>query len=196
MNRYRAIFVTLVVVLGAIMFPAYSALPSFDSLPTADDTVARRRAFDYYYLQSLALKEQGSHDAALEMLEHCLSIDPDAPAVLFELSNYYMYLGKKTEALALMQRAVKEEPGKNFVEGFLGITKEKYFAKRKNAVNSASVRSYIRRKICNKDSFSFCPIKRIPSRPRRDLSYRRSSRSPRHKRNWCRSRSWWLFSFP
>ncbi|MBR2608001.1 MAG: tetratricopeptide repeat protein [Bacteroidaceae bacterium] len=111
MNRYRAIFVTLVVVLGAIMFPAYSALPSFDSLPTADDTVARRRAFDYYYLQSLALKEQGSHDAALEMLEHCLSIDPDAPAVLFELSNYYMYLGKKTEALALMQRAVKEEPG-------------------------------------------------------------------------------------
>ena len=111
MNRYRAFLVTLAVVLGAILLPAYSALPSFDNMPTADDTVARRRAFDYYYLQALALKEQGSHDAALEMFEHCISIAPDSPAVLFELSNYYMYLGKKDEALALMQRAVKEEPG-------------------------------------------------------------------------------------
>lgn len=111
MNKYRAILITLLVVLGAILLPAYSALPSFDNLPAADDTLARRRAFDYYYLQSLALKEQGSHDAALEMLEHCLSIDPNSPAVLFELSNYYMYLGKKNEALELMQRAVKEEPG-------------------------------------------------------------------------------------
>ena len=111
MNRYRAFLVTLAVVLGAILLPAYSALPWFDNMPTADDTVARRRAFDYYYLQALALKEQGSHDAALEMFEHCLSIDPDSPVVLFELSNYYMYLGKKNEALALMQRAVKEEPG-------------------------------------------------------------------------------------
>ena len=111
MISYRAIIITLSVVLGAILFPAYSALPLFEAQPTPDDTVARRRAFDYFYLQSLALKEQGNHDAALEMLEHCRSIDPDSPAVLFELSNYYMYLGKKNEALALMQRAVKEEPG-------------------------------------------------------------------------------------
>jgi tetratricopeptide (TPR) repeat protein len=99
------------VMLGAILFPVSSALPSFDTLPTADDTLARRRAFDYYYLQALAFKEQGSHDDALEMFEHCLSIDPNSPVVLFELSNYYMFLGKKSEALALMQQAVKEEPG-------------------------------------------------------------------------------------
>ena len=97
--------------LGAILFPASSALPSFDTRPTADDTLARRRAFDYYYLQALALKEQGSHDDALEMFEHCLSIDANSPVVLFELSNYYMFLGKKSEALSLMQQAVKEEPG-------------------------------------------------------------------------------------
>ena len=99
--------------LGATMLPARPSLPSPDTPPTADDTIARRRAFDYYYLQALALKEQESHDDALEMFEHCLSIEPNSPAVLFELSNYYMFLGKKSEALALMQQAVKEEP-RNF----------------------------------------------------------------------------------
>ncbi len=98
-------------VLGAILFPVSAALPSFDIQPTADDTLSRRRAFDYYYLQALAFKEQGSHDDALVMFEHCLSLEPNSPVVLFELSNYYMFLGKKSEALALMQQAVKEEPG-------------------------------------------------------------------------------------
>ena len=110
MNKNRVIIATLLLMLGAIMLPARPLLPSPDTPPTVDDTIARRRAFDYYYLQALALKEQGSHDDALEMFEHCLSIEPDSPAVLFELSNYYMYLGKKNEALTLMQQAVKEEP--------------------------------------------------------------------------------------
>ena len=113
MNSYRVIIVTLMLMLGAAMLPARPSLPSTDTPPTADDTIARRRAFDYYYLQALALKEQESHDDALEMFEHCLSIEPNSPAVLFELSNYYMFLGKKSEALALMQQAVKEEP-RNF----------------------------------------------------------------------------------
>ena len=65
MNSYRVIIVTLMLMLGAAMLPARSSLPSTDTPPTADDTIARRRAFDYYYLQALALKEQESHDDAL-----------------------------------------------------------------------------------------------------------------------------------
>lgn len=76
-----------------------------------NDTISRRRAFDYCYLQALALKEQGQHDAAFEMFEHCHSLDPSSPAILFELSFYYMFLGKKGEALAMMKRAVNMEPG-------------------------------------------------------------------------------------
>lgn len=76
-----------------------------------NDTISRRRAFDYCYLQALTLKEQGQHDAAFEMFEHCHSLDPSSPAILFELSFYYMFLGKKGEALAMMKRAVNMEPG-------------------------------------------------------------------------------------
>ncbi len=112
MSRYRVVVVALVFIFGALMLSAQTVVSSAECADTAD-TLSRQRAFDYYYLQALALKEQGNHDDALEMLEHCLSILPDSPVVLFELSNYYMFLGKKSEALALMQRAVKEEP-RNF----------------------------------------------------------------------------------
>lgn len=110
--------------LGAITLQASPVLPVFDPPPAADDTLSRRRAFDYYYLQALALKEQGCHDDALEMFEHCLAIEPDSPAVLFELSNYYMFLGKKNEALALMQRAVKEEPANFWYRNILAAAYE------------------------------------------------------------------------
>lgn len=89
-----------------MLFPAKASI--FDIV---EDSLSCQRAFDYYYLQALVLKEQGEHDSALEIFEHCLSIEPKSPAVLFELSNYYMYLGKKDEALEFMKRAVKEEPG-------------------------------------------------------------------------------------
>ncbi len=131
MNKYRAILIIFTFVLGAVLLPAYALLPTLDTFSTDSDTIAHRRAFDYYYLQSLALKEQGSHDAALEMLEHCLSIDPNSPAVLFELSNYYMYLGKKDEALALMQRAVKEEPGNFWYRHILATAYENSGARAK-----------------------------------------------------------------
>lgn len=98
-------FVAMVAALSPHCIIAQEVLPS--------DTLRRQRAFDYYYLQALSLKEQGVHDAALEMFEHCATIDPTSPALLFELSTYYMYLGKKNEALDMMQEAVKREP-KNF----------------------------------------------------------------------------------
>lgn len=107
MNVLKAIFLTMVTVVAFLLLPT-NAVAQSEALA---DTVRRQRAFDYYYLQALSLKEQGAHDAALEMFEHCATIDSVSPALLFELSSYYMYLGKKNEALGLMQEAVRREPG-------------------------------------------------------------------------------------
>ena len=109
MNLRRVIYILAIYFIGLLAMPI-STLAQSDGKNTVQTVAEQRRAFDYYYLQALALKEQGAHDAALEMFEHCLRLAPASPAVLFELSTYYMYLGKKNEALQMMQRAVKEEP--------------------------------------------------------------------------------------
>ena len=112
MNRFTIVW--LLMAITAILLPAtVTARPQQQETRHSDDTLSRRRAFDYCYLQALSLKEQGQHDAAYEMFEHCHSLDPSSPAVLFELSFYYIYLGKKSEALEMMKRAVEMEP-KNF----------------------------------------------------------------------------------
>lgn len=109
----RLTIVWLFMAIAAIILPStVTARPQQQEMHS-DDTLSRRRAFDYCYLQALSLKEQGEHDAAYEMFEHCHSLNPSSPAVLFELSVYYIYLGKKGEALEMMKRAVSMEP-KNF----------------------------------------------------------------------------------
>lgn len=75
-----------------------------------DDDIARTRAFDYYYMQALSQKEQGNYAAALDLFEHCLAIKPAAPALLFELSPLYSYLGRDEEAISFMEKAVEGDP--------------------------------------------------------------------------------------
>lgn len=75
------------------------------------DSVSVARTFDYFYLQALSLKEQERYDEAFCLLEHCLTLQPDAAAVLYELSAIYSYLGRKEEAIDMMKRAVACDPG-------------------------------------------------------------------------------------
>lgn len=70
------------------------------------DSVARGRAFDYYYMQALTYKELGDYASALDVFEHCLAISPDNPSLLFELYPLYSFFGRDNEALNMLERAV------------------------------------------------------------------------------------------
>lgn len=70
------------------------------------DSVARGRAFDYYYMQALTYKELGDYASALDLFEHCLSISPDNPSLLFELYPLYSFFGRDNEALNMLEKAV------------------------------------------------------------------------------------------
>lgn len=110
MAACRFLLICLLFAVCNLQSVVMAVVPLNDDVLCSADSLSRRRAFDYFYLQALSLKEKGEYDAAMEMFEHCRAIDPDSPAVLFELSGYYMYLGKKNEALDLMKRAVHIEP--------------------------------------------------------------------------------------
>ena len=63
----------------------------------AVDSAASRRAFDYFYLQALSMKEQERYDEAYDLFEHCLSLSPESPAIYYELYWMYAYLGRQKE---------------------------------------------------------------------------------------------------
>ena len=76
-----------------------------------DDSIARARAFDYFYIQAISLREAERYDEAFDMLEHCLSLQPASPIVQYELYSMYSYLGRKDEALRMIENASAGDPG-------------------------------------------------------------------------------------
>lgn len=91
-----------------------TSISSRDSLGMEQEnllTVEERRKFDYFFLEAVRLKEKGEMDAAFEMYNHCLEIDPQSAVTLFELGKLYMYLGQPTKGESLLCKAMDSEPG-------------------------------------------------------------------------------------
>jgi tetratricopeptide (TPR) repeat protein len=78
---------------------------------------AERRKFDYIFLEALNLKNTEKYDAALDLFNHCISIDSTASTVLYELSLLYMQMDKPEKAVSLLQDAVRYSPD-NFTYNF------------------------------------------------------------------------------
>lgn len=70
-----------------------------------------QRKYDYYFLEGVRLKGKGEFDAAFEMYEHCLRIDPHASSALYEISQFYLFLKQPERALDALEKAVREDPG-------------------------------------------------------------------------------------
>ena len=69
---------------------------------------ARKRAVDYFHLESTSLMEQERYDEAFEMLEHCHSLDSTSSAIKYFLAPYYSVLGKDSIASAMLEDIVRE----------------------------------------------------------------------------------------
>ena len=74
------------------------------------ESVARCRALDYFYLHARSLLEQDSIDQCYEFLEHCLAIDSESSAVMYDLSLFYTYLNKDSVAHGFLKKIVEDNP--------------------------------------------------------------------------------------
>ena len=70
-----------------------------------------RRKFNHFFLEAVRLKEKGEMDAAFEMYSHCLSIDSQSAATLYELGKFYMYLGQPVKGENFLRKAMLTQPG-------------------------------------------------------------------------------------
>lgn len=71
---------------------------------------ARKRAVDYFHLESTSLMEQERYDEAFELLEYCHSLDSTSSAIQYFLAPYYSILGKDSIAGAMLEDIVREDP--------------------------------------------------------------------------------------
>ena len=69
-----------------------------------------RRKFNHFFLEAVRLKEKGEMDAAFEMYSHCLAIDSQSAATLYELGKFYMYLGQPTKGENFLRKAMQTQP--------------------------------------------------------------------------------------
>ena len=66
-----------------------------------------KRKFDYFFLEAANQKQQGNFSNAFYLLRYALSIDSTSSAALYEISNFYLFLGKKELGVEALQKAVQ-----------------------------------------------------------------------------------------
>lgn len=77
------------------------------SSAAAQDTARR---YDAFFLEAICQQEKGNHDAAFDLLIHCVEIDSTRSEAFFYLARYYDYLKNKEKALAYSEKAAQLEP--------------------------------------------------------------------------------------
>ena len=85
------------------------ALTLFTTIAVAQDT-ERSRRYDYFFLEAICQQEKGCHDAAFDLLTHCVQIDSTRSEAYYYLARYYDFLKNKDKALAYSEKAVQLEP--------------------------------------------------------------------------------------
>ena len=95
----RKIFLLLAAILLSGMHTAF-----------AQTDEEQQRKYDYYFLESVRQKALGKYDAAFDLLQHCLEINPEAASAHYELAQYYMYLKREEQAVQALEKAVANDP--------------------------------------------------------------------------------------
>ena len=78
--------------------------------PVAELTPEQQRKYDYSFWKPARLKIQKDYDAAFDVLQHCLTINPNASSALYEMAQYYMYLKQVPLGQAALEKAVENAP--------------------------------------------------------------------------------------
>ena len=73
-------------------------------------TEKKNRKFDYFFLETLRLKQQGKPSEAFHLLRHCLEIDSTSAVAHYEISNYYLFLKQADLVVNHLEQAVKYSP--------------------------------------------------------------------------------------
>ncbi|MCR8893983.1 tetratricopeptide repeat protein [Bacteroides sp. ET336] len=98
-------------------------------------TYEQRRKFDYYFLEAVRMKQKGEYDAAFQLYTHCLDIYPQSAAVLYEISQFYMFLGQEAKG----EEALKQASRSDDTNFWYKQTLASYYQSKQNWLKAISV---------------------------------------------------------
>lgn len=81
---------------------------------------ADRRRFDYFYLESVRMRNLGKYAQSYELLKHALMINSNAPEALFDMASFSSFLVSKEEMVSNYERAVELSPKNLWYKQVLG----------------------------------------------------------------------------
>lgn len=78
---------------------------------SAGELLAQTPLFDRMYLDAVCQQLAGNDSAAMELLDSCMALRPDAAEVYFRRAQYYSDCGNDSLATASLERAAQLQPG-------------------------------------------------------------------------------------
>jgi len=76
----------------------------------SDSLLSERRKFDCFFLEALRMKANERHNDTYNLLLHALEIDSTSSSALYEIANYYLFLGQTDLAFHALQKAAEYSP--------------------------------------------------------------------------------------
>ena len=70
----------------------------------------KARLYDYFFLEAMIQRQKGQNDAAFDLLNHCLEINPHAAEAYFFMAQYYSALKQAEKSLDYFQTAARLNP--------------------------------------------------------------------------------------
>ena len=106
------------------------------ALPVRADDFEQRRSYDMFFLDAMLQRSKGNHDAAFNLLTHCLEIDSTASEAYYFLAQYLGEMKQTDRALAYLKKALQLEPNN---PDYMEILAQAYVSKEQYAEAAAVV---------------------------------------------------------
>ena len=84
-----------------------SAQESYLKPQTSD---LKLQTYNHFFLEAICQREKGNHDAAFDLLKHCIEIDSTAAEAYFFIAQYYGSLRQEDRMLDYLERAYRLNP--------------------------------------------------------------------------------------
>lgn len=115
----KCFYAAVAVVASSIMLPAVGRVCSWDSgAKTPSDSISRNdsRLYDYLFIEAVRQQNAGNYASALDLLNRCIEIKPDAAEAYYLRATYFGVLNNDKQALADIERAAKLSPGNDYYQ--------------------------------------------------------------------------------